>query len=79
MIQYTIKLDEIIADCTNCPLRSEVMLHEGLDNYRNERLSGTVAITRKESICNLTKNILTYPHKVGGYRTECPLDIGKEI
>lgn len=79
MFEYLITLENPIKDCYNCPLRSERVFHENLDYRSHEILTGTVAIARRESFCNLTYKRIDTPQAVGGYRTECPLQIGKEI
>ena len=79
MVEYKITLSNPIRDCYNCPLRSELMYHENLDYRRREVLTGTVSITRRESICNLTQEKIDMPQAVGEYGTKCPLQLGKEV
>lgn len=77
MVEYTITLGSTIKDCENCPLRAERMFNEHIESRYT--MTGTVAITRKESFCSLTMEKLDKVERVGAYGSKCPLPLGKEV
>lgn len=77
MVEYTITLDNPIKDCENCPLRTERIYNEHIES--RYIMTGTVAITRKESFCNLTMEKIDRVERVGAYGSKCPLTIGKKV
>ena len=71
MYEYKIKLPFKVENCVSCPFRREHIFHENIESM--DKLSGTVGITKRNSICMLKEEPIFVSESVEGYNSRCPL------
>lgn len=71
MYEYKIKLPFKIESCSGCPFRREYIINEIIES--NDKLTGTVSITKRNSSCLLKEEPIFVNESVESYNSKCPL------
>jgi hypothetical protein len=71
MYEYKITLNYKVDNCSCCPFRREQFVYENMESQ--DKISGTVSITKRLSVCTLKDKSLQYNQTVESYNSDCPL------